>query len=289
MKKLSKEELKELYKKYSSKNLNMSLDEQLYEMFKIVKESDKDSFEDFRIEILNANNINEYEYYTKNVNPDLKKYIETDIFPEYSKNDQGHGILHIREVIRRAFALNSTLKLKLDENMIYAIASCHDLGKYIDHENHNLIAGKIFFEDKNMKKFFTDEQRQIIKEAIEDHRSSLKEMPRSIYGKLISSADRNTRIEIVFIRSFFVGKWRTPNDTIEDFLEFTYKRLSKRYGEENPENMFLEDEIYRIFLKDMRNLLKNEKEFKDRYCKVNHIKSRKHKLFEEEGEVAYTL
>ena len=40
MKKLSKEELKELYKKYSSKNLNMSLDEQLYEMFKIVKESD---------------------------------------------------------------------------------------------------------------------------------------------------------------------------------------------------------------------------------------------------------
>ena len=275
MKKLSKEELKELYKKYSSKNLNMSLDEQLYEMFKIVKESDKDSFEDFRIEILNANNINEYEYYTKNVNPDLKKYIETDIFPEYSKNDQGHGILHIREVIRRAFALNSTLKLKW--------------GKYIDHENHNLIAGKIFFEDKNMKKFFTDEQRQIIKEAIEDHRSSLKEIPRSIYGKLISSADRNTRIEIVFIRSFFVGKWRTPNDTIEDFLEFTYKRLSKRYGEENPENMFLEDEIYRIFLKDMRNLLKNEKEFKDRYCKVNHIKSRKHKLFEEEGEVAYTL
>ena len=107
-----------------------------------------------------------------------------------------------------------------------------------------------------MKKFFTDEQRQIIKEAIEDHRSSLKEIPRSIYGKLISSADRNTRIEIVFIRSFFVGKWRTPNDTIEDFLEFTYKRLSKRYGEENPENMFLEDEIYRIFLKDMRNLLK---------------------------------
>ena len=72
MKKLSKEELKELYKKYSSKNLNMSLDEQLYEMFKIVKESDKDSFEDFRIEILNANNINEYEYYTKNINPDLK-------------------------------------------------------------------------------------------------------------------------------------------------------------------------------------------------------------------------
>ena len=201
---LSDRVLKELYEKVKKENPDMSLDELLQEAFKTVKTSDIDSFEDFRALILKANNINEYDFYTKNVNPELKKYIESNIFPEYEKNDQGHGILHIREVIRRGFALNSTLKLGLDENMIYAITACHDVGKYIDHENHNLIAAKIFIENEDMKKFFTDEQRNIIKEAIEDHRSSLEDVPRSIYGKLVSSADRNTRIEIVFIRSFLL-------------------------------------------------------------------------------------
>ncbi|HIT71734.1 MAG TPA: HD domain-containing protein [Candidatus Scatovivens faecipullorum] len=284
---LSDRVLKELYEKVKKENPDRSLDELLHEAFKTVKTSDIDSFEDFRALILKANNINEYDFYTKNVNPELKKYIESNIFPEYEKNDQGHGILHIREVIRRGFALNSTLKLGLDENMIYAITACHDVGKYIDHENHNFIAAKIFIENEDMKKFFTDEQRNIIKEAIEDHRSSLEDVPRSIYGKLVSSADRNTRIEIVFIRSFFVGKWRTPDENVEDFLDFTFKRLTKRYSKEKPENMFLEDETYKTFLKDMRNLLKDEVRFKNRYCEVNHIKSRKNKLSDEKGETSY--
>ena len=32
---------------------------------------------------------------------------------------------------------------------------------------------------------------------------------------------------MVFIRSFFVGQVRTPEMTIEEFLDFTFKRLSK--------------------------------------------------------------
>ncbi len=233
--------------------------------------------------------LEEIKKYTIDVEPELKKYILNNIFPEYSKNDKGHGILHILEVIRRSFALNQNLNLGLDKNMIFAIASYHDLGKYINSDIHEKIAADFFIKDENMKKFFTDEQRIIIKEAIEDHRSSKKDHPRTKYGELISSADRNTRIEIVFIRSFFVAHERMPETNIEEYLDFTYKRLSKRYGEEEPENMFLEDEDYKTFLKDMRELLKHEKEFKDRYCEVNHIKSRQHKVCEEEGEADYVF
>ena len=93
---------------------------------------------------------------------------------------------------------------------------------------------------------------------------------------------------MVFIRSFFVGQVRTPEMTIEEFLDFTFKRLSKRYGEERPENMFLEDETYRVFLQDMRNLLQDEVKFKNRYCEVNHIKSRNNKVADETGEIGYT-
>ena len=246
------------------------------------------SFDQARELILEANDIDEFEYYTKNVRQDLKDYIAEHIFPEYEKNDGGHNIAHILEVIRRSFALNDTFKLGLDDNMIYAIASCHDWGKYEDHSVHHLIAARNFMNDEGMDNFFNPKEKQIIKEAIEDHRSSKEDTPRSVYGKLISSADRNTRIDIVFIRSFFVAHERMPETIIEEYLDYTIKRLSKKYSEENPENMFYEDETYKVFLSDMRELLKKEVEFKNRYCEVNHITSRNNRVCDEQGEISYT-
>lgn len=78
-----------------------------------------------------------------------------------------------------------------------------------------------------------------------------------------------------------------PEENIEDYLDYTIKRLSKRYSEENPENMFFEDETYKVFLEDMRALLKKEKEFKDRYCEVNNITSRTNKVKDDPGNVEY--
>ena len=251
---------------------NLSLDEKLLELQK--NYFNNMSFEDSKILILKTLNINEYEYYTNEVDNKLQNYIENEIFPLYEKNDKGHGILHIKEVIRRSFALNETFKLGLDKNMIFTIASCHDLGKYIDHEKHHLIAAVNFFSNDEFKKFFSDKERLIIKEAIEDHRSSKEDLPRSEYGKLISSADRNTTIEIVFIRSFYVALERMPNENIENYLDYTLNRLRKKYSEENPENMFYEDKIYIQFLKDMRALLSKPEEFKNKYCQINGIDDR---------------
>ena len=177
----------------------------------------------------------------------------------------------------------------LDDDLIFAIASCHDNGKYIDHKTHEKIASDRFYTNQDFKKFFSDEQRKIIKEAIEDHRSSFEDTPRSDYGKLISSADRNSTIDIVFIRSFFVGQDRTPDLTMDEFLDFTLNRLRKRYSEEDSENMFFEDEIYAKFLVDMRNLLKDEKSFKDRYCKVNNVTDRTKRIIDLKGCESYTL
>lgn len=266
-------------------NPELSLDQLLYATYSEGRYSE--SFEQMKGKILTACGIDELKYYLAEVNPDLIEYVENNVFPQYENNDKAHGIIHIQEVIRRSFALNETLKLNLDKNMVYAIAACHDLGKFINHEIHEKIAADIFINDLNMKRFFSDDERTIIKEAIEDHRSSKEDEPRSDYGKLISSADRNTRIEIVFIRSFFVAKERQPESNIEDYLEYTFKRLSKRYGEDNPENMFYEDEIYQVFLKDMRELLKDEVAFKDLYCKINHLTDRSKTVDFYEGEVNY--
>ena len=42
-----------------------------------------------------------------NINPKLKEYIENEIFPLYAKNDEGHGIEHIKYVIRRCLEFSS--------------------------------------------------------------------------------------------------------------------------------------------------------------------------------------
>ena len=40
------------------------------------------------------------------INRELQAYIENNIFPEYEKNEKGHGIDHIKYVIDRSFELS---------------------------------------------------------------------------------------------------------------------------------------------------------------------------------------
>ena len=47
------------------------------------------------------------------------------------------------------------------------------------------------------------EQRKIIGEAVEDHRASLSYEPRSIYGKIISEADRDLDFYRILERTIY--------------------------------------------------------------------------------------
>lgn len=264
--------MKEKFLELKEINPDYSLDQLLYYTYQSVALNLP--FEQVKSDILSELQIDEMKYYLKDVDLKLRDYVEKKVFPLWELNDKGHGPIHRTEVIRRIFALNETFQLNLNPNMLFVIASYHDVGKYIDHKKHHLIAAAKFMEDEQIKKFFTDNQRIIIKEAIEDHRSSKEDDPRSVYGKLISSADRNTTIEMVFIRSFFVAKDRMPDMNINEYLDYTVNRLINKYSEENPENMFFEDDIYKVFLKDMRDLLTRPDDFKNLYCDVNHITDR---------------
>lgn len=102
--------------------------------------------------------------------------------------------------------------------MIYTIAAYHDIGHHIDSKNHEIISADIMSKDENLKQFFTDEELIVIKDAIEDHRASSKEDPRSIYGKIVSSADRNNTVEACLRRTYSYGKKLDPNATDEEFI-----------------------------------------------------------------------
>ncbi len=118
-----------------------------------------------------------------NVNEELKRYVEQNIFPQYILNDKGHQIEHIKYVINRCSKLSKNMDV--DNNMLYVIAAYHDIGHHIDYKNHEIVSAQIMYNDINLNKFFSNENLIIMKEAIEDHRASLDREPRNIYGKLI--------------------------------------------------------------------------------------------------------
>ena len=135
--------------------------------------------------------------------------------------------------------------------MVYVIAAYHDIGHHINPKGHEIISAQIMEKDENLKRFFSDEQRAIIKEAIEDHRASADHDPRSIYGKIVSTADRNNSVESCLRRSYSYGKKLEPNMTDEELFEDAYKHLYLKFGENGYAKFFFEDEEYENFLKDI--------------------------------------
>ncbi len=196
-----------------------------------------------------------------NINEELKKYIEEKVFPEYSKNEEAHALGHIQYVIDRSFELVNENKLDVNLDMVYVIAAYHDIGHHIDSKTHEIISSDIMFKDDNLKIFFTDEQRKIIKEAIEDHRASAKDDPRTIYGRIVSSADRNNTVEDCLRRTYTYGKKLAPNASDEDLFLRAYDVLVKKFGENGYAKFYFKDSSYEKFLIDIRKLLSNKENF----------------------------
>lgn len=208
-----------------------------------------------------------------NINNELKEYIEQNIFPEYNKNENAHGVEHIKDVIRRSFDLVKDNELDVNLDMVYTIAAYHDIGHHIDAKTHEIISADIMYKDDNLKKFFNEEELLIIKEAIEDHRASAKDNPRSIYGRIVSSADRNNTVEACLRRSYSYGKKHNPEATDDELFERAYNALLDKFGEGGYAKYYFKDKQYEEFLSNIRELLKDKELFiKTQKEYINNLK-----------------
>lgn len=198
------------------------------------------------------------------INKDLKKCIEENIFPQYENNNiGGHGIDHIKYVIERSFEIIKEFNLDVDKNMAYVTAAYHDLGYKRNPEKHEEVSSEMFKEDQNMNKFFNEEQINTIADAIADHRASSKHEARNIYGKIVSSADRNISVNTTLKRSILFYKTKYKNEDIKDMdiIENSYKKLSSKYGKGGYAKMYYPDNKYNEFIKSMEELIENKDEF----------------------------
>ena len=194
------------------------------------------------------------------INSELEAFVTNYTTPYYNKNESGHSFSHIDYVVKRSFKFAEKID-DININMVYTIAMFHDVAHHIDKKTHEKLSAEILRNCKGLSDFFSDEEIEIMAQAIEDHRASLDHAPRTIYGKIVSTADRNNTIEQCFFRSYSFSKKANPNLTENEVFEEAYKHLNNKFGVNGYAKVYLKDEEYDNFLIEIQKLLSDKQTF----------------------------
>lgn len=155
---------------------------------------------------------------------DLKAYVETDILPRHEHYDAAHRPDHIRRVIARAMAQKAS-------PITYAAAAMHDIGICEGREVHHMASGRIIRADRNLRRWFSEEEIELIAQAAEDHRASATTPPRSPLGMIIAEADRDIEPETIVRRTVEYGLSHYPELNREGHWQRTLDHLHEKYAE----------------------------------------------------------
>ena len=159
----------------------------------------------------------------------LHEYIENEILPRYAAFDKGHQRDHAESVIQESMVLAQ--EYGADKEMAYVIAAFHDLGLEKGRELHHIYSGEILMADPILPQFFNKEQLMLMRDAVEDHRASSKNAPRSIYGAIVAEADRHIDPETILRRTMQFGLKQNPEADFEWHFNRAYQHMLEKYAE----------------------------------------------------------
>ena len=203
------------------------------------------------------------------VSPEIREYIETGILPKYN-GIGGHTDEHIRQVIDRSFVFLKQTE-GLNPDMVYVTAAYHDLGRLVDNDLHNFESAKMMRADKFLKAHFSAEDLETMAQAVEDHRSTLGHAPRSIYGKLVSSADRNTNLTNAMRRVYDYTRHLHPEMDESGIMRECCHHLRIKYSPDGyaANMMFFDDPDFAGFLEEVEKITRSLEEFTAKMREVN--------------------
>jgi uncharacterized protein len=184
---------------------------------------------------------------------DLVGFIETKILPQYAEFDRAHNLEHVTRVIRNSLELVRTTGA--DINMVYVIAAYHDLGMKGPRAIHHITSGKILAQDARLRHWFSPEQINIMREAVEDHRASASHAPRSLYGKIIAEADRDIDVETIFRRAIEYGQANYPELDYEGQWQRFRQHMDEKYSVNGYIRLWIPGSPNEQRLKELRNII----------------------------------
>lgn len=183
----------------------------------------------------------------------LQDYIEQQILPRYDSFDGAHTRTHVENVIRNSAELAKLYNA--DAQMCYVIAAYHDLGCCEGREQHHIVSGRILVADKNLTQWFTPEQIETMKEAVEDHRASSDHEPRSLYGKIVAEADRDIDPDNTLRRTVQFGLDHYPSLTKEEQYSRFLAHLKEKYAPGGYLKLYLDKSPNKARLAELRRII----------------------------------
>lgn len=188
----------------------------------------------------------------------LVQYIEQTILPQYDAFDGGHRRDHAQMVIDESLKLAH--ELGADEQMAYVIAAYHDLGLRFDRETHHIHSGEILMADEILRQWFSEEQIMTMRDAVEDHRASSKNPPRTIYGAIVAEADRQINPTLVIHRTMAYSKKLYPEGDFETLYQRSKAHLLEKYAEGGYMKLWLNSERNVRSLEELRAIIRDEQQ-----------------------------
>lgn len=193
----------------------------------------------------------------------LIHYIETEIIPRYELFDKAYNLSHVRTVIEESLSLAT--KYNVNESMAYTTAAYHDTGLCRDRATHHLISGTILKQDETLRQWFSEEEIDTMKEAVEDHRASADHEPRSIYGKIVAEADRVIDPVVTLRRTVQYGLKQKPEAGEEWHYQRFHQHLMEKYAPGGYLKLWFPESENAKRLKELQKIIADEKQLKNTF------------------------
>ena len=197
------------------------------------------------------------------MNPELQAYLETAVLPRYETFDAAHRTDHVRTVIAQSLRLAAQYNVDLD--MVCTIAAYHDVGLSDGRERHHLRSGELLAADPALRRWFSEEQIAVMREAVEDHRASSGHEPRTIYGRIVAEADRCIDPETVLRRTVQYGLEHCPELDREGQYARCCEHLQRKYADGGYLRLWIPRSENARRLEELRALLRDRDGLRRRF------------------------
>ncbi len=200
------------------------------------------------------------------MNENLKNYIEVNIISQYNTFDAAHNLEHVTAVINNSLEIAKDYDVNIE--MVYTIAAYHDVGIKYGRADHEITSASELINDTFICNYFSKEQLDIMQQAIKDHRASSTTPPVSIYGAIISEADRDISFKVILTRTIQYGIHHHPNFSKQEHYARTIEHITDKYGKNGYLKLWLNTKRNSQNLSEIHYYLENEALFKAEYDKI---------------------
>lgn len=184
---------------------------------------------------------------------EIKTYIESEILPRYDGFDAAHRRDHADMVISRSVELAERLGARVE--MSYVIAAYHDTGLAVGRDVHHTESKRILLEDSALRNWFTAEQIATMADAVEDHRASSKQPPRTLYGRIVAEADRLIEPRTILRRTVQFTLTHHPELDREEGYERLVEHMREKYDYGGYLRLWIEESDNAQRLEELRRII----------------------------------